>query len=96
MSEDRLRAASARARQFREWAEGDEGLYRVFDAVERDYLSALITSDIADHPLREKVYHRVNALRDIRKVIETAITEGKSAEAMIADMAKVADKKRKQ
>ena len=88
-----MRADIERARQFRSWCEGDEGLFRIFDAIEKSYLGELIASDICDHPLREKVYHRVNALRDVRKVLEAGITEGRSAQSIIEQAAKLAAKK---
>ena len=94
MNEDNLRAAAERGRQFRSWCEGPGGLYAIFAAVERDYLETLIASDIADHPLREKTYQRVAALRDIRKVLQAAITEGASAAATINHMTKLAEKKK--
>lgn len=94
MNDDKLRATAARGRQFREWCEGDAGLFKVFDAVERDYTETLIGSDIADHPLRENAYHRINALRDLRKVMEAAIVEGVSAAAMIENMTKNLQRKK--
>lgn len=95
MNDDKLRAAAARGRQFREWCEGDEGLFAVFAAVEREYVETLVGSDIADHPLREKAYQRINALRDLRKVMQAAIVEGKSAAALIEDLAKSDTRKKK-
>jgi hypothetical protein len=40
-------------------------------------------SDIEDLGLREKVYHRVNALRDVRRAMELVIAEGAAATAII-------------
>lgn len=94
MNEDNLRAAAERGRQFRHWCESEGGLYEIFAAVERDYLETLITSDIADHPLREKTYQRVAVLRDIKRVLTAAITEGASAAATINHLSKLAEKKK--
>lgn len=95
MSEDRLRAAAERGRQFKAWCEGQDGLFEVFAAVERDYMETLLTSDIADHPLREKAYHRIAALRDLRRVMEVAIADGKGAVAIIEANMKTLDRKKK-
>ena len=94
MSEDSLRAAAERGRQFRNWCEGDGGLYEIFAAVERDYIETLITSDIADHPLREKTYQRIAALRDIKRVLQAAIVEGASSAATINHLSKLSEKKK--
>lgn len=94
MNDDKTRAAAERGRQIRAWSEGPDGLFAIFDAVERDYLETLITSDIADHPLREKTYQRVAALRDIKRVLKAAIIEGASATATINHLSKLAEKKK--
>jgi hypothetical protein len=83
MNEDKLRATSEHGRRFREWCEGPGGLYDVFSAVERNYADTLFASNIEDAVLREKICHRVAALRDIRRVMQEAITAGRSAEATI-------------
>lgn len=95
MNEDKARAAAERGRQFKVWCDGPDGLFAVFAAVERDYLETLIGSDIADHPLREKTYHRINALRDMRRVMEVAIAEGAGARAMIDQAQKLVEKRKK-
>ena len=95
MSDDKLRAAAERGRQFAAWCNGADGLFAVFQAVERDYLETLMGSDIADHPLREKAYHRIAALRDLRRVMDVAIAEGKGAQAMIEQMNKAIEKRKK-
>ena len=94
MNDDKSRAAIERARQLKQWCQGSDGLFAIFAAVERDYLDTLLGSDIADHPLREKVYHRVNALRDMRRVMEAAIADGASAQAIIDQMTRIETKKK--
>jgi hypothetical protein len=95
LSEDKLRAEAERGRRMKEWAEGSGGLFEVFSAVEKDYLNTLLGSDIADIALREKIYHRVAALRDLRKVMETVIIAGRGASAQIEQMAKIEAKKQR-
>lgn len=58
-------------------------MFPIFDGVEKNYLETLMRSDIEDIGLREKVYHRVNALRDVRRAMELVIAEGSSATAII-------------
>lgn len=58
-------------------------MFPIFDGVEKNYLETLMRSDIEDVGLREKVYHRVNALRDVRRAMELVIAEGSSAAAII-------------
>jgi len=94
MNDEAARKLAERGRRFREWCEGPDGLFAVFSAVERNYAEALFQSDITDADLREKVCHRVKALRDLKTVMATAITEGKSAEAIIQAIAKMDEKKR--
>jgi hypothetical protein len=85
LSEDKLRAAQARAARMQDFG-GD--LFPIFDAVEKNYLETLMRSDIEDAALREKVFHRVNALRDIRRAMELVIAQGSSAEAIIQKLSK--------
>lgn len=99
MNSDKLREAQARAIRMKEWADGPDGLFAVFKAVESNYTQTLLASDISDADLREKSYHRINALRDVRRVMEIIIAEGNGASAMLdkimkADEAKAARKKR--
>lgn len=93
MNDDATRATAERGRRFREWCEGKGGLYEVFAAVERNYSETLFTAPIEDAALREKICHRVAALRDIRLVMETAITAGKGAEAIIKAASAIEAKK---
>lgn len=83
MSDDTLLRAKARAARVKELAECDGGLWEIFDAVEKNYLETWMKSDVEGTALREKVWHRVNAIRDIRKVMETAIAKGSNAQAII-------------
>lgn len=77
---DELRIKQAKAARVKEL--GYE-LFPIFDAVEKNYLETLMRSDIEDAGLREKVYHRVNALRDVRRAMELIVAEGSSATAII-------------
>lgn len=83
MNDEELRAKKDRAFRMKEWAKGENGLFAVFDAVEKNYLETLMRSDIEDANLREKVYHRVSALRDIRRAMETVVADGAAADAII-------------
>lgn len=94
MSEDTTRAIAGRGQRFREWCEGPDGLYAVFAAVERNYAETLFSLDIEDAARRERICHRVAALRDVRRVMEAAITAGKGAEATIKALSALEAKKR--
>lgn len=63
-------------------------LFEAFDAIERNYLETMLRSDPTEAALRDGIYHRVNALRDVRKTMELVIAEGQGAEAMIAKLSK--------
>lgn len=88
MNDDTLRTKIARAERMKEWAHGDEGLFACFAAVEKNYLETLLSSDIEDLGLREKVYHRIAALRDLKKVMELAIAEGRAAGDIIKKLSR--------
>jgi hypothetical protein len=94
MNDEADRKAAERGRRFREWCEGQDGLFAVFTAVEKNYAETLFGSDIADAALRERIAHRVAALRDLRRVMTTAIVAGKSAEASIKAMSALEEKRR--
>jgi len=94
MNDETTRATAERGRRFAEWCKGPSGLFEVFAAVERNYAETLFTADIADAVLREKVCHRVAALRDVKRVMEAAIVAGKGAEAVIAAVSALEEKKR--
>jgi hypothetical protein len=94
MSLDKTRAQAEAGRRFGEFCKGDAGLFAVFDRVERDYLATFVGSAVEDQAVREKVYHRISALRDIRSVIETVIAAGKGAEAIIEKLARADQAKR--
>ncbi len=83
MSDETLLRAKARAARVKELAEGEGGLYEIFDAVEKNYLETWMKSDVESTDLREKVWHRVNAMRDVRKLMEAAIAKGSNAQAII-------------
>lgn len=93
-TDDKTRAQAAAGARFRDFCQGDTGLFAIFDRVERDYLETFKGSDVEDQALREKVYHRIAALRDIRTTIEAVIAAGKGAEAIIEKLAKVEQAKR--
>ncbi|MGL4395037.1 MAG: hypothetical protein ACRCS9_00715 [Hyphomicrobium sp.] len=88
MNDDDLRRKKARAARIAELAKGEGGLFEIFDAVERNYLETLVGSSIEDAAVREKVYHRVNALRDIRRLMTVAIADGNAASAIIEKLSR--------
>jgi hypothetical protein len=90
---DKLQAARARARRLKELAHGPDGLFAVFDAVERNYFETLVESDVADQRLREDVHHRICALRDIRKLITVGIAQGVASETLIKRLSKISEAK---
>jgi hypothetical protein len=94
MSIDKTRAQAEAGRRFGEFCKGETGLFAVFDRVERDYLATFVGSAVEDQTVREKIYHRIAALRDIRSTIEQVITAGKSADAIIEKLAKADQAKR--
>lgn len=94
MNDEKLRASAERGRRFREWCEGDDGLFEVFAAVERNYLASLVGTDIDDTATRERIYHRVSALRDLKRVMQAAITDGASSVAIIEKLTRVQHKQR--
>ncbi len=85
MTEEQLRQQQAKAIRMKDWG---ADLFPIFDAVEKNYLETLMRSDVEDAALREKVYHRVNALRDVRRAMELVISQGSSASAIIAKLSK--------
>ena len=95
MSEDELRKDVSRAVRMKEWAAGDEGLFSIFDAVERAYLATIADSKLTDTAGREQLYHRVSALRDVRKVMQDTISKGMSATKLIEAMTAKAEKKQR-
>lgn len=80
MDDDKLRLAQAKAARVKELS---TELFPIFDAVEKNYLETLMQSDVDASGLREKVYHRVNALRDVRRAMELLVAEGSTATAII-------------
>lgn len=94
MNEETTRKRAAIGREFKRFAEGKDGLFEVFDFVEKDYLQTLVSTDVTETVSREAIYHRVAALRDLRRVIETLIIEGYSAEKMMAALTEKANKKK--
>lgn len=80
MTEEQLREKQGKALRMKELA---SEMFPIFDAVEKNYTETLMRSDVDDTLLREKVYHRVNALRDVRRAMELVIAEGSSATAII-------------
>lgn len=82
-SEQQLRATAERGRRMKEFAEGEDGLFVIFAAVEKNYVESLIGTPVDDKAIREGVYHRINALRDVRRTMELAIAEGNGASKAI-------------
>lgn len=95
MADEELRKDVSRALRMKEWAHGDEGLFAIFDAVERAYLETIAASKLTDSAGREQMYHRVSALRDLRKVMQETISKGMSASKIIEAMAKKAEKQQR-
>ena len=85
MTEEQLREAQAKAIRMKDVS---AELFPIFEAVEKNYLETLMRSDIEDGLLREKVYHRVNALRDVRRAMEMVIAQGSGAAAIIAKLSR--------
>lgn len=94
MNDEKLRQAQARALRLKEWANGDDGLFAIFKAIEGNYTQTLLSTDITDTDLREKTYHRINALRDVKRVMELIIAEGNGASAMIDKLLQAENRKR--
>lgn len=84
-NQDLMRQAADRGRRMGELS---DLLFEAFDAIERNYLETMLRSDPTEAALRDGIYHRVNALRDVRKTMELVIAEGQGAEAMIAKLSK--------
>lgn len=84
-NQDLMRQTAERGRRMEELS---ALLFETFDAVERNYLETMLRSDPTEAALRDGIYHRVNALRDVRKTMELVIAEGQGAEAMIAKLSK--------
>lgn len=94
-AEDALAAQKDRALRLSEWAHGPGGLFEIFAAVEKNYVETLLRSDIEDGALREKAYHRVNALRDVKRTMDTMLAEGAGADAIIMKMSRANAGRRK-
>lgn len=90
--EDRLRQRMTRAARMQEWAEGDGGLFEVFAAVETQYVAELVESDPTDTAVREAIYHRIRAFRDVRTVMEAAIRDGHGAEKIFENLKRKAER----
>lgn len=85
MNDDALRRKQADADRMKDLA---AQMWPIFDAVERNYTATLFGSDVEDSALREKVYHRVNALKDLRRAMEVVIADGASAAAIIQKLSR--------
>ena len=57
LDEDKARSDIARGIRFKEWAEGEQGLFAVFDAVERNYAQTLKETEIHETDVREPGAH---------------------------------------
>lgn len=71
-------AVIAKANAMRQWAEGDGGLFEAFDAVEADYFDLWSNSTVEDYSKRESLWHRLHALRDLRRRCQIIINEGRA------------------
>lgn len=81
--------AVAAANRAKELALGEGGLFEIFDAVERLYSQRLFETEPTDSATREAIYHRVNAFRDIRDVLKSAIARGAGAETKIRRLSEI-------
>lgn len=69
--------------RLKEWADGEDGLFAIITAVERDYLKTLAATEFDEPQVREQIYHRVKALADVKRAFEAVIADGLSASAII-------------
>lgn len=63
-------------------------------AMRADYMTTWQTTDIADHGTRERIYARVCVLNDLERILKAAIDAGHGANAMIANAAKLEQRKK--
>ncbi len=80
---DKKQQQIATARRVKELLDGDGGLRDVLDRVEASYIDALFDTDVTDQPTREALYHRTQALRDIRSMMLALIARGAGTETII-------------
>lgn len=84
MAEDsRQRQRISRAEGVKQWAEGDDGLYSMFDVMQRMLLEQWSDSAHEEIELREHIWQRIQNLRDLRMIMEQVITSGVIAEKEI-------------
>jgi len=83
LSTEKLYARQQRMMRLKEWADGDDGLFAIIAAVERDYLKTLVSTSIEESQAREHIYHRVKALGDVKLAFQAVIADGMSASAII-------------
>lgn len=95
MNDEQLRRKSARAVALKTWAYGDDGLFRIFDAVRGTYLREIAESTPSESAFRETAYQRIQALADLRRAMEAVIADGSGADHMLAALTKTADRKTK-
>lgn len=79
----------ATANTIKSWAYGEGGLFAMFDQVEKEYSEQLFATAVEDGAVRELIYHRMNALRDLRAIIQRGISRGAGQETIIRNLAKI-------
>lgn len=92
-NEDELRAKIDRAARMKEFAEGPEGLFEIFDKVRLAYLETIADSRPEDTKGREAMYHRLKAHDDITGTLRKVIAEGASAAVMLNALRKKQEKR---
>ncbi len=61
----------------------NELIIEAFDVTTRTYLDRLMATAITDQELRERLWHRIQALADVRKHLTTVISGGRLAQKEI-------------
>lgn len=77
----------------KEWADGEDGLFAMFDQVRTAYLTTIADSKPAESAEREQIYYRMRALADLRKAMESVIGKGMNASKIIEELTRKAEKK---
>lgn len=72
----------------------NEMLTEAFDALERDYSTALFETKPQDQIAREKLYLAVNVVRKVRDHLTSVISDGKMAKSQLNDLTKEAERKK--
>lgn len=95
MNEDDLRKSVSRALRMKEWADGEDGLFQMFDQVQTAYLTTIADSKPGESAEREQLYYRMRALADLRRAMEAVIGKGMNASKIIDELNRKAEKKQR-